>query len=207
MEVSATENERLAVRTPPAEKGAFHAFEYLISADDASATTLTFVHSGYLGDDWEGEFDFGEMIGFGWDMYLHTLAQYLTHLDSSPAHFVTAQGPPTSATPESWAVLEKALGVQGPFGQGQHLRLTPQGLPALEGVVDFAYPPFVNFLAPHDPRPTVSTASTTTRRWVCPRPLATTSTPTSIGRPPSRPGRTGWVGCSPEAGVARGLPR
>lgn len=152
MEVSATENERLAVRTPPAEKGAFHAFEYLISADDASATTLTFVHSGYLGDDWEGEFDFGEMIGFGWDMYLHTLAQYLTHLDSSPAHFVTAQGPPTSATPESWAVLEKALGVQGPFGQGQHLRLTPQGLPALEGVVDFAYPPVRQL--PRSARPT-----------------------------------------------------
>lgn len=82
--MSATENERLAVRTPPAEKGAFHAFEYLISADDASATTLTFVHSGYLGDDWEGEFDFGEMIGFGWDMYLHTLASTSRILTAAP---------------------------------------------------------------------------------------------------------------------------
>lgn len=147
LEVSATENERLTVRTPQAENGAFHAFEYLISADDAGTTTLTFVHSGYLGDDWEAEFDFGEMTGHGWDMYLHTLAQYLAHFTGRPAHFVTAQGPPSSATPGSWAVLEQALGVQGPFAQGQHLRLTPQGLPTLEGVVDFAYPPSVNFLA------------------------------------------------------------
>ena len=147
MRVEATENERLAVRTPEAENGAFHAFEYVVAADDDSTTSLTFVHSGYLGDDWEAEFDFGEMTGYGWDMYLHTLAQYLKHFAGRPANFITAQGPPSSATPDSWATLEKALGVEGPFEQGQRLRLTPQGLPALEGVVDFAYPAFVNFLA------------------------------------------------------------
>src|SRR5690625_245457 len=128
MEVEATENERLAVRTPEAENGAFQAFEYLVEADDEGTTSLTFVHSGYLGDDWEAEFDFGEMTGYGWDMYLHTLAQYLKHFAGRPACFVTAEGPPSSATPDSWATLEKALGVAGPFEQGQPLRLTPQGL-------------------------------------------------------------------------------
>ncbi|MCT1434406.1 SRPBCC family protein [Dietzia maris] len=147
MQVEATENERLAVRTPEAGNGAFHAFEYLVSADDESTTTLTFVHSGYLGDDWDAEFDFGEMTGHGWDMYLHTLAQYLEHFADRPAHFVTAQGPPSSATPGAWAAIENALGVTGPFTRGQHVRLTPQGLPELEGVVDFAYPEDVNFLA------------------------------------------------------------
>ena len=147
MDVEAIENERLAIRTPEAPNGAFHAFEYLICAEDDSTTTLTFVHSGYLGDDWDAEFDFGEMTGHGWDMYLHTLAQYLQHFADRPAHFVTTQGPPSSATPESWAVIEDALGVTGPFREGQQLRLTPEGLPALEGVVDFAYPEYVNFLA------------------------------------------------------------
>src|SRR5690606_37946363 len=77
MEVESAENERLAVRTPAAQNRAFHAFEYLVTANDDSTTTLTFVHSGYLGDEWDAEFDFGEMTGYGWDMYLHTLTQYL----------------------------------------------------------------------------------------------------------------------------------
>ncbi|OAH47505.1 hypothetical protein AYJ66_02355 [Dietzia cinnamea] len=147
MQVEASENERLAIRTPEAANGAFHAFEYLIGTGDAGTTVLTFVHSGYLGDDWDAEFDFGEMTGHGWDMYLHTLAQYLEHFADRPAHFVTAEGPPASSGPGSWAALEEALGVKGPFARGQHLRLTPEGLPPLEGVVDFAYPEFVNFLA------------------------------------------------------------
>lgn len=147
MEVEATENERLSIRTPEAENGAFHAFEYLVSSGDDGTTSLTFVHSGYLGDDWDAEFDFGEMTGYGWDMYLHTLSEYLTHFAGRPATFVTTQGPESSATSESWAVLEEALGVKGPFEKGTRLRLAPEGLPELEGVVDFAYPPYVNFLA------------------------------------------------------------
>lgn len=147
MDVEVTELQRLAVRTPVGENGAFHAFEYLLTPAGDGATTLTFVHSGYLGDDWDMEFDFAEMTAYGWDMYLHTLAEYLKHFPGQPAHFVTAQGPPSSAGEGSWAKLEEALGVKGPFEEGQQLRLTPVGLPALDGVVDFAYPPFVNFLA------------------------------------------------------------
>lgn len=145
MDVKSEENVRLAVRTPAAENGAFHAFEYLISSEDGGATRLTLVHSGYLGDDWDAEFDFGEFTGYGWDMYLHTLSQYMRHFADRPAVFVTAQGPQSSATPEGWAVLERALGIDGPVELGQQLRLTPQGLPALEGVVDYVYPG-VNFL-------------------------------------------------------------
>lgn len=146
MDVEEEDGRRLAVRTPEAENGAFHAFEYLLSDEDDSTTTLTFVHSGYLGDDWDAEFDFGEMTAYGWDVYLHTLAQYLRHFVGRPAVFVTAQGPETSAVPGAWAQLMEALGVEGPFEQGQQLRLAPEGLPALEGVVDFAYPGY-DFLA------------------------------------------------------------
>lgn len=147
MEVEAEENRRLAVRTPAGENGAFHAFEYILTARDDATTTLTFVHSGYLGDDWDAEFDFGEMTGYGWDMYLHTLAQYFEHFAGRPAVLVTAEGPAASAAPGSWEVLMTALGAAGPYERGQEIRLAPEGLPVLEGVVDFAYPEFVNFLA------------------------------------------------------------
>src|SRR5699024_8221395 len=62
------------------------------------------------------------------------------HFAGRPAVFVTAQGSAASAVPGSWAMREKALGVEGPYERGQHLRMTPEGLPPLEGVVDFAYP-------------------------------------------------------------------
>src|SRR5699024_6440276 len=67
-------------------------------------------------------------------------AQYFEHFAGRPAVFVTAQGSAASAVPGSWAMREKALGVEGPYERGQHLRMTPEGLPPLEGVVAFAYP-------------------------------------------------------------------
>ena len=140
MHVEQDEPRRFAVRTPEAQNGAFHAFEYVVDAGDDSTTVLRFVHSGYLGDDWDAEFDFGELTGHGWDMYLHTLAQYLKHFAGRPAAFVVAEGPASSATPEAWKTLEHALGVDGPVQLGQELRLTPEGLPVLEGVVDYAHP-------------------------------------------------------------------
>ncbi|HIY66438.1 MAG TPA: SRPBCC domain-containing protein [Candidatus Agrococcus pullicola] len=145
MQVESDEPARLAVRTPEAENAAFHAFEYLIEAHDGGTTTLRFVHSGYLGDDWDADFDYGELTGYGWDMYLHTLAQYCAHFADRPAAFVVAEGPPTSATEGAWASLERALGVDGPVEIGQHLTLHPDGLPKLDGVVDYIQPGF-NFI-------------------------------------------------------------
>lgn len=140
MEVESEEPRRLAIRSPEAENGAFQAYEYIIEAHDEGTTTLRFVHSGYLGDDWDADFDFGELTAYGWDMYLHTLAQYFQYFAGRPAAFVTAQGPPESATADSWRVLERGLGVDGPVEVGQQLRLAPEGLPPLEGTVDYAYP-------------------------------------------------------------------
>lgn len=54
---------RLAVRTPEARNGAFHAFEYVIEARAGGTTVLRFVHSGFLGDDWDAEYDFEELPG------------------------------------------------------------------------------------------------------------------------------------------------
>lgn len=139
-EVEQDELSRLRVRTPTEPNGAFHAFEYLIEAQDASTTVLRFVHSGYLGDDWDDQFDFETMTAYGWDMYLHTLAQYLQYFPGRPSNFVTTQAPESSAAPGSWAVVEKALGLSGPVELGATVRVTPEGLPPIEGVIDYVVP-------------------------------------------------------------------
>jgi uncharacterized protein YndB with AHSA1/START domain len=138
--VEADEPARLEVRTPEAPDGAFHAFEYLIEAQQDGTTILRFVHSGFLGDDWDAEFSFEDLTARGWDMYLHTLAQYLEHFAGRPATYVEAQAPPSTADPAAWPVLESALGLVGPVGLGDEVRLEPSGLPVVEGVVDYVEP-------------------------------------------------------------------
>jgi uncharacterized protein YndB with AHSA1/START domain len=131
---------RMTVRTPEAPNGAFHAFEYVLEAREGGTTVLRFVHSGFLGDDWDAEFNFEEMSGHGWDMYLHTLAQYLKHFPGQAATYVEAEAPPATSAKESWPVLERALGLSGPVELGEPVRLAPKGLPAIEGVVDYVEP-------------------------------------------------------------------
>src|SRR5450432_2159352 len=62
----------LAIRTPAADDGSMHAFEYLIEARGGGSTVLRFVHSGFAGDDWSDEYQ--PVTSGGWDMYLYTLA-------------------------------------------------------------------------------------------------------------------------------------
>lgn len=131
---------RLMVRTPAEENGAFHAFEYLIETEEGGITVLRFVHSGFLGDDWNDEFSFEEMTSYGWDMYLHTLELYLTYFAGRPATYVEATAPMDSAGPEGWATLEKGLGLAAPPRLGETITLTPDGLPPIEGVVDYVIP-------------------------------------------------------------------
>lgn len=133
--------KHFATRTPVAEDGSTHAFEYLIEARDGGSTVLRFVHSGFLGDDWTAEYE--GMTSHGWDMYLHTLAQYLTYFPGRPATYVEAEGPPESADASGWPVLLRALGMTGPVAPGDQLRLTPDGLDPLEAVVDYVEPEFL----------------------------------------------------------------
>ena len=45
----------LASRTQESEDGAVHAFEYLVEGRDKGSTVVRWVHSGFLGDNWEKE--------------------------------------------------------------------------------------------------------------------------------------------------------
>jgi uncharacterized protein YndB with AHSA1/START domain len=125
---------RLAIRTPSAPDGSFHAFEYVIVARDDGTTVLRFVHSGFASDDW-GD-DFVAMTGHGWDMYLHTLSEYLTRFAGRAATYIDGEAPAGVA----WAQVEKALGLAGPAAPGDRVRLTPSGLPPIDGVVDYTVP-------------------------------------------------------------------
>ncbi|MGC5616367.1 SRPBCC family protein [Georgenia sp. Z1491] len=140
MQVERQENERLFVRTPDGPDGAFHAYEYLIEARDDATTVLTFVHSGFLGDDWGGEYDFETMTGYGWDLYMVNLAQYLTHFAGRDGTFVTGQGPQSQTSPAAWAPVAAALGVTGTLAVGDEVTLTPAGLEPIVGVVDWVVP-------------------------------------------------------------------
>ncbi|ATL70449.1 SRPBCC family protein [Nocardia terpenica] len=144
--VEREEPMRLAVRTPELPNGAFHAFEFLLEARDGGTTVLRFVHSGFLGDDWDSEYSFEELTGFGWNMYLHTLSEYLKYFSARRATYVEAQAPAVGAATEAWPTLRKALGVPDQIRLGDQVRLTPDGLPPIEGVIDYAESP-AHFLA------------------------------------------------------------
>ncbi|WP_189056307.1 SRPBCC family protein [Longimycelium tulufanense] len=123
-----------SVRLPAAEDGTTHAFEYLIEAREGGSTVLRFVHSGFLSDNWDSGYE--DLTSHGWDMYLHTLALYLKHFAGRPATYVEADAPPSSAAEEAWPVLLRELGVTEPLNEGDRVRLTPEGLPPIEGVAD-----------------------------------------------------------------------
>lgn len=129
---------RLVVELPAGPDGTTQAFEYLVEARGSGSAVLRLVHSGFLGDDWTGEFE--AMTRAGWDMYLHTLAQYFTHFRGRTASYVGGEGPASSTRPEAWRVLLDALGLSGTGAVGDEVRLTVAGATLLAGVVDYASP-------------------------------------------------------------------
>jgi uncharacterized protein YndB with AHSA1/START domain len=137
---------RLGVRTPPAEDGSFQVFDYRLEAGGPRRTRLRFGHSGFTGDDWADDFE--AQTGAGWDMYLHTLAQYLSHFPGHPALYLEAEAPPASAEPGLWPRLVAALGLTEPVELGSAVRFDLPGVGAVEAVVDYATPTFLGLRAP-----------------------------------------------------------
>ncbi|MFR9805512.1 SRPBCC family protein [Pseudonocardia sp. RS010] len=81
------------------------AIEYVLEARDGGSTVLRFVHSGMAEDDWGDEFE--TMTGFGWDLYLFTLGEYVRHFPGRPAVYVEAEAP---NVPDAWKRILAALG-------------------------------------------------------------------------------------------------
>jgi hypothetical protein len=136
----------LAIRTPAADDGSMHAFEYLIEARGGGSTVLRFVHSGFAGDDWNDEYQ--PVTSGGWDMYLYTLAQYHAHFSGRRAVYVEAEGPASSAAPEAWPTLVGALGAGGPAELGSDVSIELPGAGPLDGVIDYATTNFIGLRTP-----------------------------------------------------------
>ncbi|MCE3551313.1 SRPBCC domain-containing protein [Pseudonocardia sp. RS11V-5] len=81
------------------------AIEYVLEAASGGTTVLRFVHSGMAEDDWGDEFE--TMTGFGWDLYLFTLGEYVRHFPGRPAVYIEAEAP---NSPDAWKRILAALG-------------------------------------------------------------------------------------------------
>ncbi|WP_432924134.1 SRPBCC family protein [Microbispora sp. CA-135349] len=127
--------KRLAYRGDDNPDGTFMAFEYLIEGRDHGSTVLRLVQHGFLGDDWETEY---EAMVAGWDLYLHKLAQYLTHFRGRPVTVVGAVHPHAPERGEAWTAIKGALGLADTVREGDPVRIAVDGLPEEDGVVDYA---------------------------------------------------------------------
>jgi uncharacterized protein YndB with AHSA1/START domain len=132
--------KRFAYRGASPDGSVFMAFEWLIEGRADGSTVLRLVQSGVLGDDWETEYD---ALGKGWDMYLQQLAEYLAHFRGRTAAPVTAMHPGAGDPERVWGAFHRGLGLAGPAAEGDRVRLTPDGLAPIEGVVDFVSPEFL----------------------------------------------------------------
>jgi uncharacterized protein YndB with AHSA1/START domain len=126
--------KRFAFRGDENPDGTFMAFEYLIEGRGGGTTVLRLVHSGFLGDDWEAEYD---ALRKGNPMYLQKLAAYLKYFPGrTSTRDVFAPGPKV-ADDEAWAAFERGLGLDGAPAVGDRVRFTIEGAAPAQGVVEF----------------------------------------------------------------------
>jgi uncharacterized protein YndB with AHSA1/START domain len=76
------------------------------------------------------------------DFYIHSMGEYVAHFAGRDATYVTADAPASSADGGT-ARVRQALGLPDDAAVGDRVRLTPDGLPPIEGVVDYVARAFV----------------------------------------------------------------
>jgi uncharacterized protein YndB with AHSA1/START domain len=129
---------RFAYRGDETPDGRFIAFEFLIEGREQGSTVLRVVTSGFLpGDDWESEYD---AMRKGGAMYFATLVAYLTHFAGRRATPITVSAPVVRDVRAVFDRVPAALGLAAEPVLGDRTRVTPQGLPRIDGVVDFVNP-------------------------------------------------------------------
>jgi hypothetical protein len=124
----------------------FNSLEFIIEDRGDGTSALGYAHCGVFTP--EGFDTQNEAIQQHTDFYLHTLGEYLEHFDGRPATYIGEvpggiQGPLTSVSPDGFKRLQRALGLEEMVTEGDSVRLTPEGLESLDGVVDYLRPNFV----------------------------------------------------------------
>jgi uncharacterized protein YndB with AHSA1/START domain len=134
--------KRFAHQSGEGPDGVSMAFEWQIEGRDGGRTVLRFVHSGFLGgEDWEAEYD---ALSKGDPMYLHKLAQYLTYFGGRiAARNIFAPSLQVADGPRVWSKIKDSLALSGTVALGDRVRATLDGLPPIDGVLDYATPEFV----------------------------------------------------------------
>jgi hypothetical protein len=124
----------------------FNDLQFLIEDRGNGRSALRYVHRGVFPPEaFETQ---NEAIQQHTDFYLHTLGEYLEHFQGRPVTYVGEvpggiQGPASSSTPDSFKRLQQALGLDEQLGEGDSVRLTPDGVDPLEGVIDYLRPNFM----------------------------------------------------------------
>jgi hypothetical protein len=122
----------------------YNALEFVIEAREGGTSLLRYAHSGIFVDDWDTQYDAAQRHT---DFYLHTLSEYLEHFAGRPVTYIGdvpggIQGPSASAAPDGFERLAQALGLAD-RAEGDSVRLTPDGLEPIEGVIDYRRPIFI----------------------------------------------------------------
>jgi uncharacterized protein YndB with AHSA1/START domain len=131
---------RFIYRGDEAEDGSFMSFDYRIEGRDKGNTSIRWIHSGLLGGDWEAEY---EAMSEGDPAYFHKLGQYLTYFFGRKATPVDAFGPELPDREQAWKLIRTGLGLGGPVAVGDKVRLTPEGIAPIEGIVEWISPSFL----------------------------------------------------------------
>jgi hypothetical protein len=97
-------------------------------------TSLHYVHSGILTDNWEQQYDGAAKHTL---FYLHTLGEYLEHFDGRAVAFVDVQGPDGATAPDAFERFLAAFGLVGVI-PGEKKDLDLPGLGPVEATVDYA---------------------------------------------------------------------
>jgi hypothetical protein len=133
---------RFVTSSPTSDEGRFDVFSFEIEGRAGASTRIRLVHSGFLPqDDWELEYD---ALRNGDPAYLAKLVEYVEHFRGRQAVPITLWGGQVSKE-RAWAEFTKAIGV-GPapkVGDAAHFRA--DGLPDLDGEVDYVTRDFLGF--------------------------------------------------------------
>jgi uncharacterized protein YndB with AHSA1/START domain len=130
----------LAYRTDEHDDGAFMSFDYRIEGGDKGTTAIKWTHSGALGPNWEAEY---EAMSEGDAAYFHKLGQYLTYFFGRTTTPVETYGPEVPDRDEAMRIMREGLGLAEPVAVDDEVRLTPEGIKPIEGVVEWVSPSFL----------------------------------------------------------------
>ncbi len=130
---------RFADAGTPGPDGVVHALEFTVEGRSGT-TTVRLVHSGFLGDDWEAEY---EALSEGDPMYLNQLAEYVRFFRGRPVAVIEHFQPGIADRGAAMSILRGGLGLGDAVALGDTVRLELAGHAAVEGLVDYVAPSMI----------------------------------------------------------------